>query len=314
MRVDLSFNLGWDFNLFLFGDDHMGNKFRYDEGVQMVLDMLHDPWGGLPSSKNYLVHHGDFTESIFYNEMRYDQGSHRFKDTLFSQVADSVKEFRKHRKKILMGLDGNHGNCYRVRPYGNPNIEICNQLQIPYGTFASIVEYRKGEKVLFRHYLGHGWGSVASRVKPYKRAKVNMEIQLRASLENKAANCMLMSMGHTHKLVTYRPECQLFMSMQGKKIRAGWTTPDRYYGDVDWIPGDLRWYANTGSMVKLTDIDSGANSGDFTTNNIHKSGYAEMAGYDPIPVGFCIAEVRGGKIRDLKKVAVDDAAGIFIID
>jgi hypothetical protein len=314
MRTDLNFNLGKNFNLFLYGDDHEGNAFRYDEGVAMVLDMLHSPWGDLPGSKNFMVHHGDPTESIFYNDMRYDQGSHYFKDTLFRQVRNVVNEFRRHRKKILFMLDGNHGNCHRVRPYGNPTLEICNQLQIPFGTYAAIVSYREREKVLFRHYAGHGWGSVSSRVKPYKRAKANMEIQLRAALEQKAANCALMSMGHVHRLVTYKPDCQLYMRANGGGLKAGWTTQRSYYGDVEWIPGDLRWYACTGSMVKLTDINRGAGTNDFTSNSIHKSGYAEMAGYDPVPVGFCIAEVRDGKIRDVKKIAVDDESGPFIID
>ena len=204
MRTDLNFYLGSDFNLFLAGDDHRGNAFRYHEGVEMMLGMLHQDWNGV--KKNFLVHHGDITESIFWNDFRYDQDSHAFRDTIFKQVQDVVQEYRKHKKKILLIMDGNHGNTARLRPIGNPNIEICNQLQLPFGTYAAVVTYRHNTHVLFRHLVGHGWGHISSRVKPYKRAKANQEIQLRAGLEHKASNCMLMSMGHVHRLVTYSPD------------------------------------------------------------------------------------------------------------
>jgi hypothetical protein len=313
MRIDLDFNLGKNFNLFLYGDDHMGNLFRYDEGVQMVFDMLHKPWADLKSTHNYMVHHGDPTESIFYNENRYDPESHRFKDTLFAQVRDVVKEYRKSRGKILVIMDGNHGNCAKVRPYGNPTLEICNQLQVPFGTYAAIVTYSDAGNILFRHYAFHGARSIGSRVKPYKRAKANMEIQLRSHLEHKVSNCVLMSMGHTHQLLTYRPDQQLMMEAQSSRLQARYSSPWGFYGDAKMVPADLRWYVNTGSMLKLTNINKEAHTGDYTSNNQHISGYAEMFGYDPIPMGFCIAEIRDGVMRDIKKIAVD-AAGIKIID
>jgi hypothetical protein len=303
-----------NFNLFMLGDDHEGNTFRYEEGVDMALNMLHDPWGGLQAKHNWMMHHGDPTESIFWNDdRRYDQDSHKFKDTMFSQVDRVVKKYSPHRSKMLLMMDGNHGNCANTRPIGNPNLEVANRLELPFGTYACISTYLYRNRPIFRHFSGHGWGFINSRVKPYKRAKVNMEIQLRSLLEQKASNCMLSSMGHTHKLVVYEPDEQLFMEARGGRIYAGHSSPLGYYGDVQFIPGDLRWYVNTGSMVKLNDIDSQANTGDWTSNSIHRSGYAERSGYDPIDIGFAIAEIRDGMISDIKKVAVDAHQGIKIL-
>ena len=57
------------------------------------------------------------------------------------------------------------------------------------------------------------------------------------------------------------------------------------------IPRHLRWYCNTGSFL-----------GTYGPDGI--SGYAERFGYDPVELGYLIAEIRDGIIKDIKKVII----------
>lgn len=287
-----------DANLFLFGDAHMCSSFHYDEGLDVILNMIHSSWGGLPVEHNFGWDHGDTAEMIFIDDRRFDFDSQNPRDTVQTQRDYVIKRYREFGGKLMGISDGNHMNNKKFLVFGQVMQEICEKIGVRYGTFSSRITYRdwlSNETVLFRHFVGHGWGTVKSRVRPLHRANCNMEIQLRQALENKASDCMLSSMGHTHRLLVYRPDSQLYMYGNSERIIAGWTNSDEWYGEQKFIPEDLRWYVNTGSLLKLY-------------NRPGQVGYAETAGYDPIPIGFAIAEVRDGRIRDIKRIAVDNAA------
>lgn len=299
-----------DFNAFLGGDDHLGTELRYDEGFKIMLDMLWKEYSGVKT--NTLFHMGDPLDAVFLDDPRYSPEVVRDKrDCLLRQISDYADMLTPHETKISLMLDGNHANRRNMRAFGNSTEEICNRVGIPFGTYAAIITFKNRkksasiqgapigkERTLFKFFLHHGSGSVKSVVKPHKRAKANREIAIRNILEQKSSDCILMAMGHTHQLEVYQPDEFLYVHSEGSRIRQGWTSDRGWYGDQKFIPGDFRYYVNTGSWVKLYGKDAG---------------YAERAGYNPIPLGFTIAKVRDGEIEDVDKISVDDDLGIVKI-
>lgn len=311
MRL-MNFKMPNSFNLFGFGDDHGGNVFRHHEGVRMLVDAMNSKWGGLPSSKNYGIHHGDIADGIFMGDKRFDPRSQEFLDSLYSQARNCVKSFEPVKEKLIGLLDGNHSNSPNVRRFGNISRQVAKDLEIPFLTYQSVITYvskNKKNHVLFKHFAGHGWGSVKSVAEPDRRARANREIALIRKLKRKAADTILMTMGHTHMLEVAKPDQNLFLNYRGGKIQQKFTDPDKYYGEVEYIPENLRWYANTGAFLKLYQ-----DTNEFMEEDELVSGYAEQAGYDPIPLGFVVVEVRDRKIVDIKKVVPDSRSGLIILN
>jgi hypothetical protein len=299
----------WDFNTFLGGDDHLGTELRYAEGFQIMLDMLNKEYEGVKN--NRLFHMGDPLDAIFLDDHRYSAETVRGKrDCLLRQIKDYADLIKPYRKKVELILDGNHANRRNMVAFGNSTEEICRQSEIKFGSYSAVITFKHKAKkagngivigkdiTLFKYFLHHGSGSVRSIVKPHKRAKANREIAVRNILENKAADCILMAMGHTHQLEVYQPDQFLYVHSDEDRIRQGWTSDRGWYGRREFIPGDFRYYVNTGSWVKLYGKDVG---------------YAERAGYNPIPLGFTVAKVRGGKIENVDKISVDDDLGVIKI-
>ena len=68
-----------------------------------------------------------------------------------------------------------------------------------------------------------------------------------------------------------------------KKIKQHYVKP---HPKQEWIPTEQRWYVNTGAVLKL--YGEGV------------SGYAEVAGYDPIELGFAVVEVRDRMVQGVR--------------
>jgi len=305
----LDFVLPDDFNLFHIGDNHLGNSMMYERGYMMALNALDSEWGGLPASRNVAVHVGDIHEGIYMDDYRFDPGVHDAEKDMYWMVDASENMHRPYAKKFLVWMDGNHSNTRKLRPLGNSTYEHAKRVGGEFGTYQAVLTFKTVHgTVMFRNFVGHGWGSISSKVKPGKRAKANREISLMMKLAAKASNCMLMCMGHTHQLEVYTPHQELYMRhVGGGKIIQGYTNPEKYYGDVDYIPDELRYYANTGSFLKLYRPVK------YDEDRKHSSGYAEMAGYDPVALGFTVTEVRNGRIQAVRKIVVDEHQGFIIL-
>jgi len=92
-----------------------------------------------------------------------------------------------------------------------------------------------------------------------------------------------MCKGHTHKLIICDPERELYLADDGHDIVHHY----RGAGQAqEYIHPDHRYYVNTGSFLKMFEIGH--------------SGYAEIAEYDPVELGFAVA-----KIRDRQLIGVD---------
>ena len=115
-----------------------------------------------------------------------------------------------------------------------------------------------------------------------------MQLSLKRKLKDKAGDTALMSMGHTHKLIVTPPAKTLFLTDDGESIKQHYTASMSL---GEYIHPDHRWYVNTGSFMRLY-------------GDMGFSGYAEIAGYNPIMLGFAVALVRGRKLVGVKEVFI----------
>jgi len=279
-----------DANIFLVGDDHEGTSLRHDAGWHEFVEMVNAPYDGLDAEHNFIVEHGDVIDAIHPDDPRYDGLTN--KDTILEQINTAVNHRLHTALKTIVILDGNHP--MKLWKYGRITQELCNRIHVPFGTYDSIISYlpKKGAKPFLKHFASHGFGSMKSTIDEPEDRENSLKRTLRKKLQHKAGDCHLMSMGHTHKLLIKEPRQELYItSVRSKRVRQAYTTPM----DVDtsgktYIDPFMRWYVNTGSFYRLY--------GDGV------SGYAELAGYDPIELGFAICKIRGRKIVGIDKIVL----------
>jgi hypothetical protein len=280
-----------NFNLFCFGDAHVGSVMFYEKGFDCLLNMVESEYDGIKPKHNFSLDHGDSIEAITVDDRkRFDLATTR-EFSLLKQVEYYVDKVRPLASggRLVTVLDGNHTRSQRTS--GEWAQEIASRLNVPFGTFTSRISYVGNDgKLLFKHFAGHGWGSINSSAKPLRRAVVNMEIALRAALERKAGDCLLMTMGHTHKLLIHNPEDYLFLYSEDGVLKEGYTNELMVDPTAQFLDGDFRWYGNTGCFRRTS------------VENI--SDYGEQKGYDPIQLGFLVAKIREGKLVKVEKVRI----------
>jgi len=163
---------------------------------------------------------------------------------------------------------------------------VCEKLGVEYGTYSTklTVQDTNG-KLMYKVFDTHGIRSIRSTADDPIRRRTNMELVLKRQLKFKAGDCAVMIKHHTHKLLVCKPESELYLVDDGKRIKQGYTG----WGQTEpYIHPDARWYGNAGSFLRLY--------GDGM------SGYAEIAEYDPVELGWLVLVVRNRKIVELKPV------------
>jgi len=274
-----------DFNLFLFGDDHEGTVLRYKEGWEKLVEMMNNPYGDLPETANYGVDHGDIVEAICTDDKRYDATTTSLNVT--KQIDQAVKNRLHIKDKLVCILDGNHPS--KLVNFGDITKDICTKLGVQFGTWTARITYKTNSTRHFKHFAVHGiGGTINSKCDDERRRQNYMELALKRKLRDKGGDTLLMSMGHTHKLLICDPINKLYLSDNGQTIHQNYTR--RKLGRQDYIDPDHRWYVHTGSFYKLY-VDG-------------LTSYAEKAGYDPIELGFCCARFRDGDIVNVDKIII----------
>jgi len=268
-------------NIFLMSDIHEGTTTQSKTSLELVKDMV------LSSKNNYVMIGGDLAEAITIDDKRYDIETVDSRASLpLLQYQNIVKYLKPLKNRIITILLGNHD--YKLMKYGNfVKDYVCNELGVPYGTYTvKLAALDKKGKITYKIFFTHGARSISSTADDPIRRESNMLLQLKRRLQHKAGDCEVMAMGHTHRLLVSKPLPTLYLVDDGDQIIEEYTRPmsDRY------IPPDHRFYANTGSFLKL--YQRGV------------SGYAERFGYDPTELGFCIIEIRDQKVYDVKKVVL----------
>lgn len=279
-----------DFNLFEAGDEHEGSTMFHREGWDMMVDMLHSSYDGLPANRNYLELHGDGMEAIAIDDKRYNPNVTNPNILLLMQSC--IDRYKKVASKTNVCLDSNHWRKL-WKWTGDPDKGvahfICHEAGIPYGTYSCRIKYVDGKnRLIFKHYMTHGTKTITSTADDPKRRKANRELTLKRHLKFKAGDCVLQSKGHTHQLLICEPDSELYLTEGSDgKLKQAYT--ESAHTDP-FINMDHRWYLNTGSFRKTL--------GDGFSD------YAEIAEYDPTELGFLIVKVRNRKIAGVDKIVL----------
>ncbi len=273
-----------DHNWFLFGDVHEGASLSSKDGWEQFVDTVHSPYDGCRN--NVAGDMGDAIDAILADDKRF--GPEGFKEPLpLEQVANAVAKRQAIKKQLKFMLMGNHER--KLWRYGNLTEMMCDDLGVAYGTYTSKITVKdKNGKPMYKVYATHGMKNITSTADDPKRRKVNAQLILKRHLKFKAGDCAVMVKAHTHKLLVCKPESELYLTDDGKRIKQGYTG---WGQNENYIHPDARWYGNTGSFLKLY-------GGEY-------SGYGEIAEYDPVELGFLVLEIRDRKIVELKPYYLD---------
>lgn len=280
MRIILK-NLPRDHKIAIMSCSHQGARGRdsgaYNEAIMQV-----------KGNGYYAVHLGDFVDGITVRDKRYsreeDQG-----DTILRQYVDAERNLEPIQDRLLVLLEGNHDR--KLNQFGNFVREMAYDLKVEYGTYSCVLVICDEESgaPMYKIFATHGYGSFSSNADDPLRRRANLKLSLKRKLKDKMTDCELMAMGHTHRLLVVPPTewLRLYTDLSrplGRQIRSFYKPPmnDRF------IHPDNRWYVNAGSFYRLY--------ADGTSN------YAEVAGYDPLDVGYALVNVEDGMIQNVQEV------------
>jgi len=280
-----------NFNLFLFGDIHVGTLLYHEEGFDEFVDMLNSPYADC--KHNVAIGMGDYIEAIDTSDKRFDVDTvDRGMIRPDEQISYIIGKLKSSAKKIALLKMGNHEG--KLTKYYDYSRMAAHQLGVPYGTYTAVTTFSRRptagppkEKYLFKSFTTHGYGSINSIADDPERVEANLNLSLKRKLKNKAGDCAIMAMGHTHKLLVARPKTKLYLTSDGRELHQHYTKSDQA---AKYIHPDHRWYVNTGSFMRL--YLKGV------------SGYAERAMYDPMEIGFAVVRIRECEIQDVDKVFV----------
>lgn len=270
-----------DFKIVLAGDTHLGSVSMHKSGVQKLINFVKG------TENTYWIHMGDWIEAISTDDVRFTSEMSEQPIPMRQAVA-AVELFRPIADMCIVGLLGNHE--LKLHRFGNLVQDvICNGLGIPYGTYATRLIVNNNGKNLFKMFLWHGpsKGSLRSAAKDYEQRQANIKASLKEKMKFKMSDCAIMACGHLHKLLVVPPSNQLYITDGPKGVKQGYLSGQQ---NGDYIDTDRRWYVCTGSFTKLY------------TDNVQS--YAEVAGYDPVELGFVVVHVVGGKIVNIEPVVV----------
>ena len=267
--------------MFIFGDVHLGSVLSSQKGWDKLIEMMSSRYEGC--SNNYGIDGGDMIEAILVDDKRFSP--EKLTEPLPMEQMEKAIEARKPiRKKLLTILMGNHER--KLWRFGNITEKICEELGVDYGTYTCKISIKdKENKLMFKIYDTHGFKNISSTADDPKRRKSNAELILKRHLKFQSGDCAIMVKHHSHKLLVCKPDPELYLVDDGKKVKQVYT---KYGQDESYIHPDMRWYGNAGSFLKLF--------GDGI------SGYAEIMEYNPVELGFLVLVVRGKKIVELKPV------------
>jgi hypothetical protein len=270
-----------DYEIVKASDLHIGSALHHDHGLRQMIDYV-------ASKKNrFLTLDGDLIEAICVDDKRFqmdtlDEGH----STPIKQCHAVIKVLEPVRDRILCIADGNHE--FALQRFGNLVRDlICSALDVPYGTYTYKLTIRdKKGKEQWKMFSTHGARAITSNADDPIREESNMMLAVKRHLKKKAGDCIVMSMGHSHKLIVCPPKNIMYLDDDGVNINEKY----RMYRGHGYIDEDFRWYINTGSFYKLFGIGI--------------SGYAERKGYDPNQLGYAVIEVNDRAVTNIRKVVL----------
>jgi len=264
--------------LFLAGDMHFGSSLCNVERIQEMISHIQC------EKDNYLILMGDQIDAIAFNDPRYDNTNPY---NPIEQANMFVDMFSPIKDRIITALDGNHE--LKLRPFGLVTRDIiCRGLGIDYGTSSCVVSlFDETGNFQYRVFCHHGFGLMNPSSPSYLARDTRVKESIKRKLMEKVGDCVVMAMGHVHKLVVFEPQPRLFIRSGEGRLKSSYVTPDPGSG---FIHPDFRWYVGTGSFLKQYGIGY--------------SGYSEIAGYDPVDLGYVVLNCWDGRVQEVIKVIV----------
>lgn len=280
-------DLGKNHEIVMAGDFHEGSAMQNSHAVGQTIDYI-------KKRKNtYAILTGDYAEAKTVDHPHYQMDVH--KDTVLAQYQNIKDKLEPIKNKVIVALEGNHD--WRLsRIIGNTvKILICNPLGIEFGGYSSVVWVMNGLKVLYKIFTTHGTGSINSRIDDPDERLHSMNRALKRKLFLKFSDCEIMTTSHNHRLLVKPPSSSLELRTEEEfnhpRLKSFYSNEvvDR---NTSYIPPSNRWYVSTGGFLRLY-----AEDGEIT-------GYAEVAGLDPMEIGFAKIICREGKIENIERVVL----------
>ena len=270
-------------DLVLFGDTHTGTILQHAEGIQECKEFI------MSERSRYACHMGDMAEWRMVDHPYFDPATHD-KSTPEVQEDSVVEDYTPISSRLLLALEGNHE--YGLQRYGNMTRKVCKRLSntlhtVRQGGFSCVLEVHDKYGLLYKAFLTHGAGTLKSNAKDFEQRQANMKASLKLRLQDLQGDCVIMAMGHAHRLLVVPPSERLYVTTKDGKLK------QHYLGrgeNEDYIDPDQRIYFCTGSFLK--------------TFVLGASGYAERKLYKPVELGFINIKVRDREISEYGKIVV----------
>jgi hypothetical protein len=264
----------------LFGDTHWGNLQMSASGFYQTQEWI------MAERNRRFIFMGDAIEAITTDDKRYQDDTTTDPIPL-RQLSTFVDICQPIRKRGLAWLGGNHE--FALQRFGDLGAEMARNLGIPYGGCAAKLLLKDNHGPIAKLFLLHpSRVTIRSNAKDVDQRLANMKASLKRLLVNKAGDCLIMAMGHTHLLMVCEPARRLILTDDGESILQNYLGPGE--GAKGYIEPDRRWFANTGSYLR--------------TMVLGHDGYAERAAYDPVELGYVTVKIRERRIVSVEPVIV----------
>src|SRR3990167_3491266 len=264
------------FNLFLFGDSHLGARASTLSGWGKLVESITSPYDGC--SNHFGIDGGDMIEAITIDDPRFSPDK-MYEPLPLQQMKMAIKMREPIKDKLMCILQGNHER--KLWRFGDITKEVCQELGVEFATYTAKINILNSKgKLMFKIYETHGLRSINSNARDPIQRQANEKIRLKNLLFTQASDCVLMVRHHSHKVIVSEPSQELYLYDDGKKIKQGYTTAVQ---NAEHIDPNSRWYVLAGSFLRL-----------FVEG---LSTYSEVAEYKPTELGYAVAVIRDGKVR-----------------
>ena len=257
---------------------HIGSIMCHYDGIKKTVDYI------ASAPRRYFLHLGDWIEAIMTDDKRYnappDGQKEKEQAIPIKQAKDAVELFKPIKKKIIVGLKGNHERF--LSKFGDlVGSIICKDLEIPYGTESCRLIVENKGKPLFNIFAMHGNRIFSSHAKDYEQREANKKAALKLYLQEQMGDCSIMLCGHAHWIGIVPPAKRLYFVDSPVGVSQQYLKGSTSLG---YIQPDQRWYACCGSARKS-----------------RLDGYDDYAqNYPPVELGFVKITVDCGEIVNVE--------------
>lgn len=264
----------------LFASDlHLGTVASHVKGFERMLERA-------KKEKNtYIALGGDMQESIVTDDPRFSGEVHDAKQTPLKQAAFLVDMLKPYNHKIICYLTGNHE--YKLYRYGDLAKFVADSIGVPYGAYSAKVSIMNGKKLAYKVFTTHGRMVPSSIADDPVRRLANMRLTIKRRLQHLAGDCAVQIAAHGHRLIKVDPEQELYMTDDGERVHAKYTSGVQH---GEFIDPSLRWYGMSGSFLKSQVVGACT--------------YSEQGMYAPVQMGYLQLDVVRGEIKALTEVHV----------